>query len=150
MERWKQFPGIFRRRILLTGLTGFGCGTVAAVVYFVSKDRTLLILGCIILLICVFKVFSFWICAAGGHYHVLSGLCHISKGYSPLRFQKIEVTTDTGITTTLLIDKKAGIKDGLQYRFYFQGKSLEQTGNAMLDSAFLSDSLIGIELVELE
>lgn len=145
MKRWKQFPGIFRRRILLTGLTGFGCGAIAAVVYFVSKDRTLLVLGCIILLICLYKVFSFWICAAGGHYHVLSGLCHISKGYSPLRFQRIEVTTDTGITATLLIDKKAEIRNGLRYSFYFQGKEKPETGNTKLDAAFLADSLIGIE-----
>lgn len=81
---------------------------------------------------------------------MLSGLCCVSKGYSPLRFQKIEVITETGDATTLLIDKKAGMKDGLQYRFYFQGKSPEQTGNSKLDSAFLSDSLIGIELVEPE
>lgn len=79
---------------------------------------------------------------------MLSGLCRISKGYSPLRFQKIEVITATGDETTLLIDKKAGIKDGLRYDFYFHGKTPTETGSSKLDAAFLSDSLIGIELSE--
>lgn len=79
---------------------------------------------------------------------MLSGLCRVSKGYSPLRFQMIEVITETGDATTLLIDKKAGIKDGLRYDFYFHGKTPMETGSSKLDAAFLSDSLIGIELSE--
>ena len=146
MSRWKSFPSVFRRRMILTGMTGIGCGTVAAVVFCASKDRPLLYLGSVILLICICKVVSYWHCAVGGHYHMITGVCRVSKGYAPLRFQKILLTTSAGSEVTLLIDKKAGIKDGLTYRFYFQGKNPEQTGYTYLDSAFLSDSLIGIEL----
>ena len=59
MEKWKHFPGVFRRKILLTALTGLGCGTVAAVVFFVSDDRTMMVLGGIILLSAYIKPFPF-------------------------------------------------------------------------------------------
>lgn len=150
MEKWKHFPGVFRRKILLTGLTGLGCGTVAVVVFIVSKDRISLILGCILLLMCFYKVVSFWKCAAGEHYHVLSGLCHIPKSYSPLRLRKVILTDIDGTETTLLLDRKAGVKDGLYYRLYFQGRFPEETGNGKLDAALRSDALIGLEQIDPE
>lgn len=150
MEKWKHFPGVFRRKILLTGLTGLGCGTVATVVFFISRDRTLLMLGCIILLMCIYKTISFWNCAAGEHYHVLSGLCHVPKSYSPLRLRKVILTDSDGTETTLLLDRKAGMKDGLYYRLYFQGTFPEETGNGKLDAALRSDALIGLEQIEPE
>ena len=150
MDKWKHFPGVFRRKILLTALTGLGCGTVAAVVFFVSNDRTMMMLGAIILLMCAYKTISFWNCAAGEHYHVLSGHCHIPKSYSPLRIRKVILTDSNGVETTLLLDRKAGIKDGLYYRLYFQGALPETTGNERLDAAMRSDALIGLEQIEPE
>lgn len=148
MDKWKHFPGVFRRKILLTALTGIGCGTVATVVFFVSSDRTIMMLGGIILLMCIYKTVSFWNCAAGEHYHVLSGLCHIPKSYSPLRLRKVILTDFDGKETTLLLDRKAGLKDGLYYRLYFQGSVPEETGNAKMDAALRSDTLIGLEQIE--
>ena len=150
MDKWKRFPVVFRRKILLTALTGIGCGTVAAVVFFVSNDRTMMMLGAIILLMCAYKTISFWNCAAGEHYHVLSGHCHIPKSYSPLRIRKVILTDSNGVETTLLLDRKAGIKDGLYYRLYFQGALPEKTGNERLDAAMRSDALIGLEQIEPE
>ena len=135
MDKWKHFPSVFRRKILLTALTGIGCGTIAAVVFFVSNDRTIMMLGGIILLMCIYKTVSFWNCAAGEHYHVLSGLCHIPKSYSPLRLRKVILTDYDGKETTLLLDRKAGLKDCLYYRLYFQGSVPEETGNAKIDAA---------------
>ncbi|MBQ7768765.1 MAG: hypothetical protein IJ403_07785 [Oscillospiraceae bacterium] len=150
MEKWKHFPGVFRRKILLTALTGLGCGTVATVVFLVSNDRTMMMLGAIILLMCAYKTISFWNCAAGEHYHVLSGYCHIPKSYSPLRIRKVILTDSNGVETTLLLDRKAGIKDGLYYRLYFQGALPENTGNERLDAAMRSDTLIGLEQIDPE
>ena len=148
MDKWKCFPGVFRRKIILTALTGIGCGTVAAVVFFVSNDRIMMILGCIILLMCIYKTVSFWNCAAGEHYHVLSGLCHIPKSNSPFRLRKVILTDKDGTETTLLLDRKAGIKDGLYYRLYFQGALPEETGSTKLDAALRSDALIGLEQID--
>ena len=148
MEKWKHFPGVFRRKILLTALTGLGCGTVAAVVFFVSNDRTMMVLGGIILLMCIYKTNSFWNCAAGEHYHVLSGLCHIPKSYSLFRLRKVILTDKDGVETTLLLDRKTGVKDGLYYRLYFQGALPEETGRAKLDAALRSDALIGLEQID--
>lgn len=150
MEKWKHFPGVFRRKIILTAVTGFGCGTLATAVFFISNDRTLLMLGIIILLMCIYKTISFWNCAAGEQYHVLSGFCHIPKSYSPLRLQKVILTDSDGVETTLLLDRKAGLKDGLYYRLYFQGTLPKETGNAKLDSALRSDALIGLEQIDPE
>ena len=150
MENWKRFPGVFRKKILLTALTGLGCGIVAAVVFFVSNDRTMMMLGGLIMLMCIIKTISSWHCAAGEHYHVLSGLCHIPKSYSPLRLRKVILTDFDGKETTLFLDRKAGMKDGLYYRLYFQGSLPEETGNAKLDAALRSDALIGLELIEPE
>lgn len=147
MEKWNQFPDVFRRKILLTGLTGLGCGTVATVVFFISNDRTIMMLGAIILLMCAYKTISFWHCAAGEHYHVLSGLCRIPKSYSPLRLRKVILTDAEGVETTLLLDRKVGMKDGLYYRLYFHGSKLEETGNGKLDAALRSDALIGLEQI---
>ena len=150
MEKWSHFPGVFRRNILLTGLTGAGCGGIAAVVYIVSKDRTLLMLGCMILVICICKAVSYWNCAAREHYHVLSGLCKVPKGYSPLRLRKVLLIHGDGNETTLLLDRKAGIKDGLCYRLYFQNCEPATTGNEELDAAICSDMLIGLEEIDPE
>ena len=150
MEKWKHLPSVFRRNISLTALTGLGCGAVSVVVFCVSKDQISLILGCILLLMCTYKVFSFWNCAAGAHYHVLSGLCHIPKSYSPLRLRKVILTDSNGVETTLLLDRKAGVKDGLYYRLYFQGTLPEETGSTKLDAALRSDALIGVEQIEPE
>lgn len=150
IEKWKQFPGVLRRKIILTALTGIVCGTVATVVFFVSDDSTMMMLGYIILLMCIYRTISFWNCAAGEQYHVLSGLCHISKSYSPLRFRKVILTDFDGNKTTLLLDQKAGMKDGLYYRLYFHGAMREKIGSAKLDAAMCSDVLIGFEQINAE
>lgn len=100
------------------------------------------------LLMCIYKTISFWNCAAGEHYHVLSGLCHIPKSYSPFRLRKVILTDKDGVETTLLLDRKTGVKDGLYYRLYFQGALPEETGRAKLDAALRSDALIGLEQID--
>lgn len=150
MEKWSQFPNVFRRKILLTCLTGGGCAGIATVVFCVSKDRTLLMLGIVILLICIIKSISYWRCAAGEQYHILEGICHVPKSNSPLRLRKIVLTDVSGEEVTLLLDRKSGIKDGCCYRLYFHNSTTPQTGNAKLDAAMRSDALIGLEEIESE
>ena len=81
---------------------------------------------------------------------MLSGLCRIPKSYSPLRLRKVILTDTEGVETTLLLDRKSGMKDGLYYRLYFQGSRPEETGNGKLDAALRSDALIGLEQIDPE
>ncbi len=53
-----------------------------------------------------------------------------------------------GEETTLLLDKKAGLKDGYCYRLYFQSELQASTGKMNLDTAIHSDSLIGVEMID--
>lgn len=148
MEKWTKFPGVFRRKIILTFLTGLGCGSVAAVVHIVSHDCTLLLLGGMILLICICKCIFLWNCAVKMNYHIRSGVCRIPKSHSPLRLRKVLLIDADGEETTLLLDKKAGIKEGYCYRFYFQNRLQTSTGNLNLDAALHADALIGVEMID--
>lgn len=149
MEKWTRFPAIFRRQIIMSGLTGIGCTGLATMVYFISKDRILLLLSGVILLFCLGKCVSLWSITATGRYHVMEGICQISKGYV-LRYRKVQITDFEGNTTTVLIDRKSVMKNDAYYRLYFQSGINNKTGNSKLDAALLSDSLIGFEEVNPE
>ncbi len=150
MTHWKQYPSILRRKFLLTIFAGVFCSTVATVVYLISNDRALLIMGCIILIICIGKAVSIWRCAADGHYHVHTGICCIPKGYSPLRLRKVLFVSHDGKTVTLLLDRNAGITEGFCYRLYLQNNSNAADNTSMLNDALRTDTLIGFERIDPE
>lgn len=149
MVKWNQFPSIFRRQILGSGFTGIGCIGLAAVVYFLSKDHILLLLSGVILIFCFGKCVSLWSVAAAGRYHIVGGICQIPKGYA-LRYRKVQIIDQEGNSTTVMIDRKAGMKNGAYYRLYFQSGINNSTGNSKMDAAMLSDALIGFEELEPE
>lgn len=149
MEKWTQFPSIFRRQILVSGFTGIGCSVFAAVVHFLSKDHILLMLSGVIFIFCLGKCVSLWSVAAAGRYHIVEGICQMPKGYA-LRYRKVQIIDQEGNSTTVMIDRKAGLKNGAYYRLYFQSGITNSTGNSKMDAVMLSDALIGFEEVEPE
>lgn len=100
------------------------------------------------MLICICKCIFFWNCAVKKNYHIRTGVCRIPKSYSPFRLRKVLLIDADGEETTLLLDKKAGLKDGYCYRLYFQNELQASTGKLNLDTAIHSDALIGVEMID--
>lgn len=50
INQWNQFPFVLRRKILLTLLAGLASIVISLVVFVVTADRVLLVLGGIILI----------------------------------------------------------------------------------------------------
>ena len=125
INQWNQFPFVLRRKILLTLLAGLSSIVISLVVFVVTADRVLLVLGGIILIASLIFGKSLYNTAVRGNYEVIEGA-----------------------ERTLLINKSAKFQIGACYRFYFQKSSQPIIGNDYLDAALSTNSFLGYETVE--
>ena len=73
--QWSQFPFVLRRKILLTFLAGIASIAVSLVIFTVTADRILLVLGGLIFAASLVLGSSLWRTAARGQYEVVEGIC---------------------------------------------------------------------------
>ena len=67
-NQWSQFPFVLRRKILLTFLAGIASIAVSFVIFTVTADRILLVLGGLIFAASLVLGSSLWRTAARGRY----------------------------------------------------------------------------------
>ena len=142
INQWNQFPFVLRRKILLTLLAGLASIVISLVVFVVTADRVLLVLGGIILIATLIFGKSLYNTAVRGNYEVIEGICTGVTTPMLRRYRKIYLTDEQGAERTLLINKSAC------YRFYFQKSSQPIIGNDYLDAALSTNSFLGYETVE--
>lgn len=147
MQAWMKLPRFFRKRIAVVSLVGLLIACISAFIYLVSADQTQLILGCILFLACLGKAVTLWICAAGEHYHVLTGICMIPNRKSALPMRRIAIRTSNGEDLAVAVDRKLKIEEGKTYHFYFQGNPPNSENEAMAIQDAYQCTLIGIEPV---
>ena len=135
--QWSQFPFVLRRKILLTFLAGIASIAVSLVIFTVTADRILLVLGS-----------SLWRTAARGQYEVVEGICAGVSTPMLRRYRKIQLIDEQGAERTLLLSKTAKFQIGARYRFYFQKGSRPAVGNDYLDTALSTNSFLGYEVLE--
>lgn len=148
INQWNQFPFVLRRKILLTLLAGLASIIISLVVFVVTADRVLLVLGGIILIASLIFGKSLYNTAVRGNYEVIEGICTGVTTPMLRRYRKIYLTDEQGAERTLLINKSAKFQIGACYRFYFQKSSQPIIGNDYLDAALSTNSFLGYETVE--
>ena len=74
INQWNQFPFVLRRKILLTLLAGLASIVISLVVFVVTADRVLLVLGGIILIASLIFGKSLYNTAVRGNYEVIEGI----------------------------------------------------------------------------
>lgn len=145
MENWLLYPPVLKCKLLFTILAGIGVITISAIVHEVIGDETLIYLGGIIFISCLLRCHTLWTILSKSNYEVIVGTC-IGINTPPLRrYQKVTVMDESGIESTLLLQKQARIIIGKQYRFYFKKNTLPILGNNFFDSSLSTDSFLGFE-----
>ena len=127
-NQWNQFPFVLRRKILLTFLAGLASIALSLIIFIITTDHILLVLGSIIFLASLVLVRSLWSTTARGQYEIVEGVC--SSVISPVirRYRKIQLIDGQGAERTLLLSKSAKFQIGARYRFYFQTGSRPWSG----------------------
>ena len=147
MQAWMKLPRFFQRKIAIVSLVGLLIACISAFIYLVSADKMQLILGCILFLACLGKAVTLWICAAGEHYHVLTGICMIPNRKSAFPMRRIAIRTSDGKELAVAVDRKLKIEGGKTYHFYYQGNPPNSENEAMAIQDAYQCTLIGIEPV---
>ena len=134
-NQWNQFPFVLRRKILLTFLAGLASIALSLIIFIITTDHILLVLGSIIFLASLVLVRSLWSTIARGQYEIVEGVC--SSVISPVirRYRKIQLIDGQGAERTLLLSKSAK----------FQTGSRPVVGNDYLDAALSTNSFLGYE-----
>lgn len=128
-NQWNQFPFVLRRKILLTFLAGLASIALSLIIFIITTDHILLVLGSIIFLASLVLVRSLWSTIARGQYEIVEGVC--SSVVSPMmrQYRKIQLIDEQGAERTLLLSKSAKFQIGARYRFYFQSSNHPTVGN---------------------
>lgn len=148
INQWNNFPFVLQRKILLTLLAGVASMVVSLVVFAVTADRVLLVLGGIILAASLILGKSLWATAAREQYEIVEGVCTGVSTPMLRRYRKVHLTDEQGAEQTVLIHKSSKFQIGAHYRFYFQKSSKPVIGNDYLDAALSTNNFLGCEIVE--
>lgn len=118
---------------------------LSLIIFIITTDHILLVLGSIIFLASLVLVRSLWSTIARGQYEIVEGVC--SSVVSPMmrQYRKIQLIDEQGAERTLLLSKSAKFQIGARYRFYFQSSSHPTVGNDYLDAALSTNSFLGYE-----
>ena len=73
-NQWNQFPFVLRRKILLTFLAGLASIALSLIIFIITTDHILLVLGSIIFLASLVLVRSLWSTIARGQYEIVEGV----------------------------------------------------------------------------
>ena len=124
MEQWLNAPFTLRMKVFLILFMGIGSLFIAAIVFFLSHDRLLLVLSGIIFGGCLFRSAGLLVVLLRGDYETITGICTAVSSLPLRRYRKIELTDSQGAAIILLLGKQVKIKPGGCYCFYFRSSFL--------------------------
>lgn len=145
MEQWLHSPPLLQRKVLFTLFLGIGVISIAGVMFFLSKDNTLLLLSILILFSCISRSISLFLVIVQNKYDIVIGTCTNIIDVPLRRYRKIIILDDTGNETTLLLGKQYQIKPGSSYCFYFQRNGSVPIGNDYLNAMLATNVFLGYE-----
>ncbi len=145
MEQWLNTPFTLRLKVFLILLTGIGSLIIAAIVFFISHDRLLLILSSVIFGCCLFRSTGLLIVILRGDYETITGICTAVSSQPLRRYHKIELTDSQGAAIILLLGKQVKIKPSGYYCFYFRKASHPSLGSEYLDASLSTDLFLGYD-----
>ena len=147
-NQWSETPFVLRRKILLTFLAGIASIVVSLVIFTVTADHILLVLGGIIFAASLVLGKSLWSTAARGQYEVVEGVCAGVSTPMLRRYHKIQLIDEQGAERTLLLSKTAKFQIGAHYRFYLKKGNRPTVGNDYLDAALSTNSFLGFDVLD--
>ena len=145
MEAWLNTPFTLRLKVFLILLMGIGSFLAAAIVFFVSHDRLLLILSGIIFSGCLFRSAGLLVVILRGDYETITGVCTAVTSLPLRRYRKIELMDRQGTAIILLLGKQVKIKPGGCYCFYFRKASRPSLGSEYLDASLSTNLFLGYD-----
>lgn len=145
MEQWLNSPFTLRLKVFLFLLTGIGILLMAAIAFFISRDRLLLVLSGIIFFCCLLRSMGLLIVILRGDYETIAGICTAVSSQPLRRYQKIELTDGRGATVILLLGKQIKIKPDGAYCFYFRKVPRPTLGSEYLDASLSTDLFLGYD-----
>ena len=145
MEQWLNAPFTLRLKVFLILFMGIGSLFIAAIVFFLSHDRLLLILSGIIFGSCLFRSTGLLVVILRGDYETITGVCTAVTSLPLRRYRKIELTDRQGTAIILLLGKQVKIKPGGCYCFYFRKASRPSLGSEYLDASLSTDLFLGYD-----
>ena len=145
MEQWLNAPLTLRLKVFLILFMGIGSLFIAAIVFFLSHDRLLLILSGIIFGGCLFRSTGLLVVILRGDYEIITGVCTAVTSLPLRRYRKIELTDRQGTAIILLLGKQVKIKPGGYYCFYFRKASRPSLGSEYLDASLSTDLFLGYD-----
>ena len=145
MDKIKNAPVPLQRKLLLTVLIGVLCLLVGVAIFLFSRDAMMLALSAAVCIGTVLKGFSLFRIISKERYETIEGTC-VAISQSPLRkYRKIKIMDDSGIVSSLILNKRDKIKIGCRYRFYFKDTDRLTLGSTYFDAALSFDCFIGFE-----
>ena len=145
MEQWLNAPLTLRLKVFLILFMGIGSLFIAAIVFFLSHDRLLLILSGIIFGGCLFRSAGLLAVILRGDYETITGVCTAVTSLPLRRYRKIELTDRQGAAIILLLGKQVKINLSGCYCFYFRKASRPSLGSEYLDASLSTDLFLGYD-----
>lgn len=145
MEQWLNAPFTLRLKVFLILFMGIGSLFIAAIVFFLSRDRLLLILSSIIFGGCLFRSARLLVVILRGDYETITGICTAVTSLPLRRYRRIELTDRQGTAIILLLGKQIRIKPGVCYCFYFRKSCRPSLGSEYLDASLSTDLFLGCD-----
>lgn len=143
MEQWLNTPFTLRLKVFLFLFTGIGILLMAAIAFFISRDRLLLVLSGILFGCCLMRSTGLLLVILRGDYETITGICSAVSRQPLRRYQKIELTDSQGKTVILLLGKQVKITPDRAYCFYFRKASRPSLGSEYLDASLSTDLFLG-------
>lgn len=145
MEVVKSCPKVLLHRLLLMPLIGIGCLAVGIAYYCFSHDKVFLLLSGAVFAASTVQAFRLYRLIAHKKYRTTAGVC-VGITAKPLRrYRNVRLMDESGLETTLLLDKQTRVKIGYRYRAYFKEENTPSLGSEYLDTALSGSSFLGIE-----
>ena len=145
MEQWLNAPFTLRLKVFLFLFTGIGILLMAAIAFFISHDRLLLVLSGIIFGCCLLRGTGLLLVILCGDYETITGVCTAVSRQPLRRYQKIELTDSQGAAVILLLGRQVKIKPDRAYCFYFRKASRPSLGSEYLNASLSTDLFLGYD-----
>jgi len=139
----KQIPAPLLRKIAITALIGVGCAIFGLAYWIVAKDRIFLFLSLTLLIVCLYRAWSFYQLAKQRKYEVIEGVCVDIEARFFGQHKDVYLLEDSGEERTLRLPMNCALKIGRRYRLYFDKRSQHKTGNDFLDAALVANGFLG-------
>ena len=145
MSFLRDWPKILARKVIMTALVGVGCLFIGVSYFFYSGDRTTLLLSATVLVFSFVRTFGLYRTISAGQYETVEGTC-VAVKHRPMRKHfVIKMMDDSGIESTMYLDKQTKVKIGFRYRFYFSRVEKVSLGNEYLDASLSHGAFLGYE-----